>query len=197
MSHTSKRKNLGITVSRAIIEKILAVGHEFDVNKNGLYDARMGAVNVWCSPEDKPSCWDIEVTQGGLNYPREYVGGLYWDWSADGKQASLFVEVEAYDLIRKKKKLTDGQWECVLDWVEDKVKGLLRLAALQADVVGTKCPFCEFILEKGRLLNELIEHIATHGNVEGVVLGNPTLVRVDGKIYQLTSVETFGEQNGP
>ncbi len=188
----TKKKDLGIKVDRITINKILAVGHEFDLNKDGLFDARMGAVNIWCSPTDKPSCWNVEVTQGALDFPRAYVGGLYWEWTGDS-QADLFIEVEAYDLVRNRGKLSDDEWDNVVEWVEQKVKGLLRLVELQADIVGTKCPFCDFVLDKGRLLNELIDHVSVHGEVEGIILGNPTSIVVERKSYPLEFAETFEE----
>src|ERR1039458_6195128 len=97
-----RKRELGIVLDRDAIRKVLAVGHELDVDKNGLYDARLGAVNIWCSPEDKPTCWTEEVLNGDLNYPRDYVAGLYWDW--EGGQAKLYIEVEPYELIRHKEK---------------------------------------------------------------------------------------------
>ncbi len=85
------KKTLNILVDRDLVRKILAVGHEFDVNKNGLFDARSGCVNFWCSQEDKPECWDVPILQGGLKFPRDYVGGMYWEWAEPSNKFSINI----------------------------------------------------------------------------------------------------------
>lgn len=123
------RRDLNQTVSRDTIQKLLAVGHQFDLNKNGLYDARSGVVNVWASPEDKPTCWTPEITQGTLNFPRDYVGGLYWDW-LDDHSATLYLDATPYGLTERgpKKTLTPEEWDQIFDWLKVKVQNLIRLA---------------------------------------------------------------------
>lgn len=177
------KKTLNILVDRDLVHKILAVGHEFDVNRNGLYDARSGCVNVWCSPTDKPECWDIPVSQGCLKFPREYVGGIYWEWNEPSDKFSIYIETTPYDLERKYKKVSQEQMESCLKWVEMQTRSLLRLAHVQETILGTCCPLCDFVLPNGRLLNELIDHIVeAHQDVKlgGLTLGNPSSVSLNG-----------------
>ena len=134
-----RKRELGIVLDRAAVRKVLAVGHELDVNKNGLYDTRLGCVNIWCSPEDKPACWSKEVIKGDLNYPRDYVAGLYWD-----ERLALFIEVEPYELIREKEihdhvrrwippeeRITEEEWEELFKWSIEKVEYLLNVSGLR------------------------------------------------------------------
>lgn len=86
-----RREALNVRADRNLLRQLLAAGHAWDLERGGLYDARSGVVNVWCSPTDKPACWDRPIRRGGLSYPKEYVGGLYWEWQ-DDDQAELYVE---------------------------------------------------------------------------------------------------------
>lgn len=190
------KKQLGVTADRDLIQKILAVGHEFDVDKGGYFDARMGCVNLWCGPEDKPECWP-EPTQGGLNYPRDYVGGVSWDFNDDGK-AELYIEVTPFTLAELNEsrtermfgsprwdRVTDEHWDQCVEWCEKQAKTLLRFARIHATSLGVSCPFCDYVLENGRLLNELFEHLTEHGEVGDVVLGDGVSVTVNGQSYTL------------
>src|SRR5581483_3521744 len=150
------RTHLNLLVDKDTIYKMLAVGSEFDVNKNGLFDARSGCVNVWCSPDDKPDCWDIPITKGGLHYPREYVGGIHWEWDEKTDKFSIFIEAVPYNLERHYKKVSPKQLQSCLDWVEVQAKNLLRLAHIQETVLGICCPFCDYVLPNDELLNTLI-----------------------------------------
>jgi hypothetical protein len=61
-----RREMLNLTVEREFLQRLLAAGHAFDLEREGLYDARSGLVNIWCSPDDKPPCWDAVITRGGV-----------------------------------------------------------------------------------------------------------------------------------
>jgi len=51
---------------------------ELDINRGGLWDARSGAINLWCSPTDKPRGWEnVKIDKCALNYPRSFVASFY------------------------------------------------------------------------------------------------------------------------
>jgi hypothetical protein len=151
------RRELNVVLDRAAIQKILDVAKELDVNKGGLYDARAGCVNIWCSPEDKPQCWPKEVLQGTLNYPRDYVAGIYWEWNweNDKDRAALYLEVEPYELERHRKEdalairpihsvhrqgrgftandslVTNEEWEELFAWSLKQTLRLLSMSGLK------------------------------------------------------------------
>lgn len=170
----NKTRYLARTVDRETVRKILAVGHEFDVNKGGYFDARSGCVNIWAGPEDKPTSWDAEIIQGALDYPRSYCGGLGWDWVYD-EDANLYLDCQPFDLLEKK---GEPDWDNLFEWLTVKAHFLLRMATIQETVLGTKCPLCDFVLPSDRLLNELLDHISEHGVVTSLCLGSPTTVTV-------------------
>jgi len=197
------QKQLNIKGTREFIARLLATGRAFDVNKDGLYDARSGAINVWCSPTDKPACWTHEITKGDLKYPREYVGGLYWDW-LDDNSVQFRLDCTPYQMlehIKKERKprwnapiLTDDEWNEIVGWLERKVLELLRLADLHPEIGGTKCPFCDYVLPPDELLNTIIEHIDNmHREVEvtGVCLGREACINTKAGDYVLRAVEKF------
>jgi hypothetical protein len=190
-----RRELLNITADRDLLRQLLATGRAWDLERGGLYDARSGVVNIWCSPDDKPACWDVKITPGGLSHPREYVGALGWEW-LDDDQAELHVEAAPYALLdhRRRKPLTEQEWQEVLAWLREKAMGLVRLARLEPQVVGTRCPFCSFVLPAGELLNDLLTHIAAnHADVSlrGVVLGEAIVLQTDRGEFILQPVERF------
>ena len=190
------------TGDRNFIQKILAVGHAFDINKGGLFDARSGCVNFWASPEDKPTCWHSEITKGGLNFPRDYVGAVYWEWAED--KVSFYLEATPYAMIiegrpgkkyRTERTLTDTEWEQIFNWLENKANELFRLAELNPAYGGTKCPFCSYILQPNRIMNELLEHISNHEDVivTGVVIGNPVVLQTNKGKFNLEEVDEWNK----
>jgi len=177
------KKSLNFECDREFVQRLIAVGHEFDVNKNGSYDSRSGAVNIWASPTDKPTCWTQYIMRGALNYPRSYCGTLSWDWDNEIENAKLYVEAWPYDLDPEK--LSNKDMECVLEWVEKKAWELIRFAKIHPKFEGIKCPFCNYVCIG--LLNELVEHIGHEHkmNVNALVLGGPTKIMVNGQEYTL------------
>lgn len=69
---------------------------ELDLDKGSYYDARIGAVNFWCGPDNKPLDWpDVEIDKGTLKFPRDYVGASF----ADGlrwRKITLHFCIHAY-----------------------------------------------------------------------------------------------------
>jgi hypothetical protein len=190
-----RREPLNLAVDREFVQRLLSTGRAFDLERGGLYDARSGVVNVWCSPDDKPACWDRPIRRGGLRYPREYVGGLGWEWQ-DDDHADLYVEAAPYALLdqRRHKPLTGQDWQEIMAWLREKATGLVRLARQGPQVVGTRCPFCSFVLPAGELLNGLLTHIGEdHRDVSlrGVVLGEAVVLRTDRGELTLQAVERF------
>jgi hypothetical protein len=190
-----RKEPLPITADRDFIRQLLRAGSGFDLEKDGHYDACCGLINIWCSPYDKPACWDAPITPGAFSHPREYVGAIGWDWQDDG-QAALYVEAAPYALLkcRPRRALDEEVWVEVLAWLRDKALALIRLAALQPRDAGTCRPFCEFILPAGELLNGLLEHVAAaHPAVQprGVVLGGTPVLQTDQGDHPLRTAERF------
>ena len=190
-----RREILNLTVEREFLQRLLATGRAFDLERGGLYDARSGVVNLWCSPDDKPACWNRSISRGGLSYPREYVGALCWEWLHDDR-AELYVEAAPYALIerRRREPLPEMAWQEILAWVREKALGMVRLARLEPRVVGTCCPFCSFVLPAGELLNGLLEHVtAAHPDLrlQGVTLGDTPLLTTDRGDFLIRPAERF------
>ena len=64
--------------------RLLCKANDLDINKGGYCDARLGVINFWCGPENKPSDWSWEIEKHQLNYPREYIGCVTPVWDAEG-----------------------------------------------------------------------------------------------------------------
>jgi hypothetical protein len=162
-----RRETLNLAVDREFVQRLLTTGRAFDLERGGLYDARSGVINIWCSPDDKPACWNSPISRGALTHPRSYAGALGWDWR-DDDQSDLYVEAAPYDLLERQPRqpLAERSWKEILAWLREKALDLVRLARLEPRVVGTCCPFCAFVLPAGELLNDLIDHItAQHASV--------------------------------
>jgi hypothetical protein len=192
---------LGVRIDRATVQKVLAVAREFDVDKRGLYDAGAGQVQVWCSPTDKPVVWSAPITRGSFPEPRELVGALSWDW--DGEEALLHVEGYPYELLgsnwdRKRWDLPEETWLGVMGWLKEKAWELVRLARMHETYLGCGCPFCEFMLPAGELVNGLVEHVADrHGEVKAVALGDGlTFEMKDGRRVRAREVTDLNKGEG-
>ncbi|MBY0514008.1 MAG: hypothetical protein K2P78_08875 [Gemmataceae bacterium] len=101
-----RKEPLNIETDRPTLRKLLDTARAFDLERDGLYDARFGLINVWCSPDDKPACWTAEITRGCLTHPRAYVGDLDWDW-LDDDRVVLHVEADPYDLLDRRPRRPD------------------------------------------------------------------------------------------
>src|SRR5262245_53382297 len=114
-----RREVLNVRADRDLLGQLLAAGRAWDLERGGLYDARSGVVNIWCSPDDKPACWDRPISRGGLRYPREYVGSLGWQWQDD--RAALYVEAAPYALleVRRRRSLSEQEWQEILAWLRE------------------------------------------------------------------------------
>jgi hypothetical protein len=190
-----RKQPLHITADRDFIRRLLRAGSGFDLEQDGHYDACSGLINVWCSPDDRPACWDAPITPGAFPHPREYVGAIGWDWQDDG-QAALYVEAAPYALLksRPRRPLGEEAWAEILAWLREKALALVRLAALLPREVGTSCPFCEFVRPAGELLNGLLEHVAAAHpavHLRGVILGGTPVLQTDQGDHPLRTAERF------
>jgi hypothetical protein len=64
-----------LNVSCKSISQMREYAKENDIDRGGLYDVRLGCINIWCSPEDKPEGWG-EPSKGMLKHARDFVGTL-------------------------------------------------------------------------------------------------------------------------
>lgn len=192
---TRQQRKLAITIPDNLRVKMLHVARQFDINKGGHYDSSGGmVVNVWCAPDDKPECWDTPITADALDYPREFAGTIQFT-DLDDDTCAIEIEASPYNLdCERPKHNKPGTGEMVqcLDWIEKKTLELVRLSDLHPEIVGLKCPFCEFVLPSGELLNSMIGHTQTHGvAIDGITLSDPPYLTVNGKRYDLTPMEKF------
>lgn len=123
MNHT---RDLNVMIDLNTLKKIKSIGSTLDLNRNGLYDVRMGAINVWCSPDDKPQCWQ-DVTKGVLDYPRDLVGTISWRWAAGNTLADLYIDLSPYELLLRKE-VSPEEWQMLFSWIEGKALDLIRMA---------------------------------------------------------------------
>ena len=174
------------TVSHKVWNKMLEIACELDLNKNGIFDGRSSAINMWVSPEDKPSDWQFKISKCALNYPREYLATLYGihqnntnvklllticNYSRRDFAQSLLGESEiSFNEYSNQKKLSEQGAEAEWKWAKEKVHWLINLAEKE-QVFQTVlcCPFCN---RKGfETFNELIECINSHVEVTAVIIG--------------------------
>ena len=169
-----------------MIQNMKRIAHQFDINAGGYCDTRMGTINFWCGPDDKPEGWEADITEGALDFPRAYVGCVNWE---NGK---LEIETAPYELMEQyQNKLPENLYENCRKWLKVKILELIRLADLMPDVVGTKCPLCDFVLPPNHLFNELIKHMTIHGRVTGIVMGEPVVVKINDVRYALEDAKEF------
>ena len=190
-----RKESLNIEADRHSLRMLLAAAAAFDLERGGLCDARFGLANFWCAPDDRPLCWDAEITRGCLTHPRAYVGALGWDWLDDDRVA-LHVEADPYDLLdrRPRRPLTETDWADILGWLRRQALALVRLAALSPRVAGTRCPLCPFVLPAGEPLNGLLDHIAGQHpavRLRGIGTGDAPALRTDRGDLPLRPVEAF------
>jgi len=133
------------------------IARELDIDEGGLYDARMGAINIWCSPEDKPKGWDKPITRGALRYPREYVATIYAYRLKDG---NFFLTLSVEDPS-----------PTIVEWALQKAWNLIENARREqfAKPVVT-CPYCGQRFPNLKLFNEFLAHLSRHVKIRSVFL---------------------------
>ncbi len=178
-------RELGV-VSKKVWHKMLQIAQELDLNKGGIYDARLAAINIWVSPEDKPEDWTFPITKGALNFPREFIAAIYGEY-VDNDNVKLHLEVTNYarmDYAEQRfneefgweeyerqiglaKTGTEAEWR----WAVEKAKWLMSQAEKEnvfADIVY--CPFCGQEFKELKLFNDFIEHLTTHVTVKSIII---------------------------
>jgi hypothetical protein len=103
------------------IAKIKMIARELDIERGGHFDSRNRAVNIWCSPEDKPDSWEATIDQCCLNYPRCIVGTLQWEWLPNN-DAELTLYTCPYELEEQDKPI---DLEDLVKWLQGKVSFLI------------------------------------------------------------------------
>lgn len=157
---TLERESLGIFLDRAGVDTLLETARELDEESpvtwlppKGFYRAgARGQVSVWCSPEDKPACWDVPIERG-----RAFVGRLCWEpWEPkQGEAVEVFIEGTPSDLVRERvperdryvhrpgcgpergyhyERLPEATRREVMRWLRGKALALVRLSRKE---VGT------------------------------------------------------------
>lgn len=126
---TRQTRSLSLTIPDAFRKQLLKTGQVYDINQGGHYDSSgCMVVNVWCAPDDKPSCWDQEIDQGALDYPREFVGTISFQ-SLLGGDYRIELEASPYQLKNyRAKRPNEHDLESCLDWMEKKTRELIKLA---------------------------------------------------------------------
>ena len=174
------------TVSILTWRRMLALGRQWDVDKGGLFDARAGCVNLWCSPEDHPSpSWDgVKITQGALAYPRSFLGAIDGEYDLEDT-VTLTLEVTPYDRFVG---ASTGHYpppeEDEWTWLRAKADHLVDAAERVIEPPGADagqwCKFCDRIVPCV-LLNDFITHLqGVHGvSVTAVVLGAPSVLQTN------------------
>jgi len=84
-----------ITVAQTEWLALRKYAYELDVDKGAYYDARIGAVNFWCGPDNKPPDWPVPIEKGALKFPRDYVGAFFADGLRRGR-ITLHFDLSAY-----------------------------------------------------------------------------------------------------
>jgi len=173
-------------IDLATWSKMLEIARDYDLNRNGLYDARSGAINIWVSPDDKPVDWNFKITRGALKYPRAFLATIYSKIEND--EVELEVEIANYsrrewiksmwekgeinysdyrEMLKRVSGGTKDEWK----WVIEKVEWLIDLAEKEKNFISVlRCPYCgktEF-----KLLNEFIDCLLSHGlKIKSVIIG--------------------------
>jgi len=197
------KESTGIMLNTRNLRRMLATAEAFDIDKDGHYDPRSAAINLWCSPTDKPVGWRDKIYAGALAHPRDIVGTVDWQWPDEkkGELAELFIEVEEitkYEIMLSRRRDT-GRFdikflaECMA-WCKRKVVELVQLSRLAPHVTGLCCPWCDFVLPVGVMLNGMIEHVQQFHEDKGirsVWIGDELEFRTDEGIVKLKSKEEF------
>lgn len=56
--------------------KMQELATRLDIDNGGIYDKRMGAINIWASPEDKPNDYTYPIVSR-TGHPREFIAAVY------------------------------------------------------------------------------------------------------------------------
>ena len=119
---TYLRFETGVVLDRSMREKILRAAQIHDFEHGGIFDAGCAAVNLWCSPEDKPACWDVPVTAGGLPAPRDFVATCSLNMESyaipgGADRWTLSLEITPYEMLDAHPEgLPESTWADLEGW---------------------------------------------------------------------------------
>jgi len=146
-------------VSKKVWQRMLDIAMDQDLDKGGLYDARLAAINIWCSPSDKPNDFTEPILRGRLRYPRAYVATIYAYHTNKGDVVlTLSVEKDSRETFR---------------WAKEKAINLIENAEREqfAEKIVI-CPFCNRKFHDLKLFNEFVNHLAKHVKIKSVILSS-------------------------
>lgn len=133
MPNEERKKDLEHLVTLPDISEMKRVAKILDVEKGGHFDGRLGAINIWCSPSDKPLCWNEEIKGG--KFLLDFVGTIRWE-EVDNGFYQLYLEATPFELLEDG---FSGRWDTILPedyeiifhWMEEKVETLLQLSKIK------------------------------------------------------------------
>jgi len=116
-------------VTREDMQRMKDAGHTLDIAKGGAFDARLGAINIWCAPDDKPSCWNKEIRGGTVL--RDFVGTVTFDEVGEDLYqlnlcATPFELLEDQNSYRWET-IPPENYESIFNWLEAKIEQLHQL----------------------------------------------------------------------
>jgi len=173
-------------IGRELWERILRIGLRLDLNKGGLWDSRLGCINLWVSPEDHPPSWKgVPIYKGALSYPRGYLAGFYGEPKGDD-EVIIHLVIAPYDRVGERFRLRAEEMstEDELEWCLAKWKEIKEIAERElAPPPGIYCPLCDRRIRVA-LLNDFLQHLNQHGvEVHGIFLGEEPYIDTSiGKI---------------
>lgn len=173
-------------VSEQAFERAHRIARKEDIDRGGLYDSRSGAINIWCSPRDKPAGYGYEIRKGALNYPRDYIATIT---SRRNKPEKCTVRLELQvdperggtESLGRRAEPTNEE----LKWAREKLDNLMERGKKEEVMEEfLVCPFCGDKIETVAFI-DFIRHISNHIDVVSVERG------VEGNVIQLASGETL------
>jgi hypothetical protein len=76
---------------------------QFDIDRGGFADPRVGCINFWVGPNNKPEGYEWPITKAVLNYSRNYLGTVSPRWDEEIENVTAWwvssVKYEALDVV--------------------------------------------------------------------------------------------------
>jgi len=98
-----------------------------DIDKGSYYDARIGVVNFWCGPDNKPLDWpDVEINKGTLKFPRDYVVSVLGGQPKATKDHSSFLHSRVHSGRSRRCGANESEYRRLLLGTEQDQKWVIR-----------------------------------------------------------------------
>ena len=125
-------------LDKKLMQTVLDLAKDFDVGENStaeaLYDGRLAAINLWCTPGDHPDGWEgIPITAGAFCKAAEFVGTLSWSWS--DRINEFHLQTEPYALREHRHEREIANRPADLAWAQVKIEWLFRQAGLPTPTI--------------------------------------------------------------